>query len=128
MTATTNTTKPVAPSSVEPLAADLDAALRRLKLATVRRTAANAPAAGLTQTTPTSILNNAPRWSHPPGNQVVPSPWQATGSALSADLGLTRARDLRCGRSLASVIASWLSKTKEASWPTTRVYCEIMSL
>ncbi|SIG87582.1 IstB domain-containing protein ATP-binding protein [Mycobacteroides abscessus subsp. abscessus] len=34
--------------------------------------------ASLTQTRPTSILNNAPRWSHPPGNQVVPSPWQAT--------------------------------------------------
>ena len=32
----------------------------------------------MTQTTPTSILNNAPRWSHPTGNQVVPSPWQAT--------------------------------------------------
>ena len=32
----------------------------------------------MTQTTATSILNNAPRWSHPPGNQVVPSPWQAT--------------------------------------------------
>ena len=37
--------------------------------------------ASLTQTTPTSILNNAPRWSHPPGNQVVPSPWQATSGA-----------------------------------------------
>jgi len=35
----------------------------------------------LTQTPPTSILNNAPRWSHPPGNQVVPSPWQATNDA-----------------------------------------------
>ena len=34
--------------------------------------------ASLTQTKATSILNNAPRWSHPPGNQVVPSPWQAT--------------------------------------------------
>ena len=38
MTATTP--KPVAPTSVAPLAADLDAALRRLKLATVRRNAA----------------------------------------------------------------------------------------
>ncbi len=33
------TTKPVAPPSVPPLAADLDAGLRRLKLAAVRRTA-----------------------------------------------------------------------------------------
>ena len=46
------------------------------------RHTANAPdPASLTQTTPTSILNNAPRWSHPPGNQVVPSPWQATASS-----------------------------------------------
>ena len=44
--------------------------------------------AGLTQTTPTSILNNAPRWSHPPGNQVVPSPWQAT--VQSAHTGIAR--------------------------------------
>jgi DNA replication protein DnaC len=36
----TATIKPVAPTSVAPLAADLDAALRRLKLATVRRNAA----------------------------------------------------------------------------------------
>ena len=36
----------------------------------------------MTQTTPTAILNNAPRWSHPPGNQVVPSPWQATYGIL----------------------------------------------
>ena len=36
----TAATKPVAPTSVPPLAADLDAALRRLKLATVRRNAA----------------------------------------------------------------------------------------
>jgi DNA replication protein DnaC len=41
MTATgTDTVKPAAPASVAPLAADLDAALRRLKLATVRRNAA----------------------------------------------------------------------------------------
>ena len=32
----------------------------------------------MTQTAPTSILDNAPQWSHPPGNQVVPSPWQTT--------------------------------------------------
>ncbi len=38
MTAATNT-KPVAPKTIPPLPADLDAALRRLKLATVRRNA-----------------------------------------------------------------------------------------
>ena len=36
----TTTAKPVAPKTVAPRAADLDAALRRLKLATVRRNAA----------------------------------------------------------------------------------------
>jgi hypothetical protein len=40
MTATSaKTTKPVAPPSVPPLTADLDAGLRRLKLAAIRRTA-----------------------------------------------------------------------------------------
>ena len=24
------------------------------------------------------MLSNTTRWSHPPGNAVVPSPWQAT--------------------------------------------------
>ena len=24
------------------------------------------------------MLSNTTRWSHPPDNQVVPSPWQAT--------------------------------------------------
>ena len=24
------------------------------------------------------MINHTPRWSHPPGNAVVPSPWQAT--------------------------------------------------
>jgi hypothetical protein len=38
MTAATNT-KTVAPKTIPPLPADLDAALRRLKLATVRRNA-----------------------------------------------------------------------------------------
>ena len=41
--------------------------------------------ASLTQTRPTSILNNAPRWSHPPGNQVVPSPWQATPTSAAQE-------------------------------------------
>ena len=51
------------------------------------RPTANSPdPASLTQTNPTSILNSAPRWSHPPGNQVVPSPWQATGSLSATDL------------------------------------------
>lgn len=36
---TTAGTKAVAPNTIPPLAADLDAGLRRLKLATVRRTA-----------------------------------------------------------------------------------------
>jgi hypothetical protein len=38
MSTASNATKPVAPLSVPPLAADLDAGLRRLKLATIRRT------------------------------------------------------------------------------------------
>ena len=40
MTTAVTTAKAVPPKSVAPLAADLDAALRRLKLATVRRNAA----------------------------------------------------------------------------------------
>ena len=27
------------------------------------------------------MLSNTTRWSHPPDNQVVPSPWQATPPA-----------------------------------------------
>lgn len=38
----------------------------------------------LTPPPTTSILNNAPRWSLPSGNQVVPSPWQATGHSPMA--------------------------------------------
>lgn len=50
-------TKPVAPASVAPLAADLDAALRRLKLATVRRNAAEVLQVAKTQRwTPEEIL------------------------------------------------------------------------
>lgn len=57
MTATTNTAKPVDPPSVAPLAADLDAALRRLKLATVRRNAAEVLQVAKTQRwTPEEIL------------------------------------------------------------------------
>jgi len=37
--------------------------------------------ASLTQTTPTSILNNAPRWSIPLAIRWPPSPWQATCSS-----------------------------------------------
>src|SRR5208282_5451221 len=52
------------------------------------RPTANAPdPAKLTQTASTSILNNAPRWSHPPGNQVVPSPWQATAPQVRRFIG-----------------------------------------
>jgi hypothetical protein len=53
----TPTAKPVAPASVAPLAADLDAALRRLKLATVRRNAAEVLQVAKTQRwTPEEIL------------------------------------------------------------------------
>ena len=31
-----------------------------------------------TEITTICVLNNAPRWSHPRGNQMVPSPWRAT--------------------------------------------------
>jgi len=54
MTAATN---PVAPTSVPPLGADLDAALRRLKLATVRRNAAEVLQVAKTQRwTPEEVL------------------------------------------------------------------------
>lgn len=53
----TSPAKPVAPASVAPLAADLDAALRRLKLATVRRNAAEVLQVAKTQRwTPEEIL------------------------------------------------------------------------
>lgn len=53
----TAATKPVAPTSVPPLAADLDAALRRLKLATVRRNAAEVLQVAKTQRwTPEEVL------------------------------------------------------------------------
>ncbi|MGO9925663.1 MAG: IS21-like element helper ATPase IstB [Mycobacterium sp.] len=53
----TAATKPVAPKSVPPLAADLDAALRRLKLATVRRSAAEVLQVAKTQRwTPEEVL------------------------------------------------------------------------
>jgi DNA replication protein DnaC len=53
----TAATKPVAPKSVPPLAADLDAALRRLKLATVRRNAAEVLQVAKTQRwTPEEVL------------------------------------------------------------------------
>lgn len=53
----TTAAKPVAPSSAAPLAADLDAALRRLKLATVRRNAAEVLQVAKTQRwTPEEIL------------------------------------------------------------------------
>jgi DNA replication protein DnaC len=56
MTAATNV-KPVAPKSVAPLPADLDAALRRLKLATVRRNAAEILQVAKTQRwTPEEVL------------------------------------------------------------------------
>jgi DNA replication protein DnaC len=56
MTTTTNT-KPVAPKTIPPLAADLDAGLRRLKLATVRHTAPEVPLTAKTQRwTPEEVL------------------------------------------------------------------------
>jgi DNA replication protein DnaC len=54
----TAATKPVAPKSVLPLAADLDAALRRLKLATVRRNTADVLQVAKTQRwTPEEVLH-----------------------------------------------------------------------
>jgi hypothetical protein len=53
----TAATKPVAPATVAPLPADLDAALRRLKLATVRRNAAEVLQVAKTQRwTPEEVL------------------------------------------------------------------------
>lgn len=53
----TTGTKPVAPTSVPPLAADLDAGLRRLKLATVRRSAPEVLLTAKTQRwTPEEVL------------------------------------------------------------------------
>jgi hypothetical protein len=50
-------TKPVAPLSVPPLAADLDAGLRRLKLAAIRRTAPEVLITAKTQRwTPEEVL------------------------------------------------------------------------
>jgi DNA replication protein DnaC len=54
---TTTGTKAVAPTTIPPLAADLDAGLRRLKLATVRRTAAEVLHVAKTQRwTPEEVL------------------------------------------------------------------------
>ena len=54
---TTAGTKAVAPSTIPPLAADLDAGLRRLKLATVRRTAPEVLLTAKTQRwTPEEVL------------------------------------------------------------------------
>jgi DNA replication protein DnaC len=54
---TTTGTKTVAPKAVPPLAADLDAGLRRLKLATVRRTASEVLQVAKTQRwTPEELL------------------------------------------------------------------------
>ncbi|CAN5506814.1 hypothetical protein BH09ACT7_BH09ACT7_57810 [soil metagenome] len=56
-TAPANPTKPVAPLSVPPLAADLDAGLRRLKLAAIRRTAPEVLLTAKTQRwTPEEVL------------------------------------------------------------------------
>ena len=32
------------------------------------------------------MLTHTPRWSHPPGNEVVPSPWQAAHRTIVPDL------------------------------------------
>ena len=56
-TAPLTATKPVAPPSVPPLAADLDAGLRRLKLAAIRRTAPEVLITAKTQRwTPEEVL------------------------------------------------------------------------
>jgi DNA replication protein DnaC len=57
MTTTATNTKPVAPKTIPPLPADLNAALRRLKLATVRRNAPEVLAVAKTQRwTPEEVL------------------------------------------------------------------------
>ncbi|MFP1155720.1 ATP-binding protein, partial [Mycobacterium sherrisii] len=56
-TTSTKTVKPVAPPSLPPLAADLDAGLRRLKLAAIRRTAPEVLITAKTQRwTPEEVL------------------------------------------------------------------------
>ena len=39
------------------------------------------------------MLTHTTRWSHPPGNAVVPSPWQATIRARSHTQEARRVRD-----------------------------------
>src|SRR3978361_1491973 len=66
MTTASKATKPVAPPSVPPLAADLDAGLRRLKLAAVRRSAPEVLLTAKTQRwTPEEVLRTAEpqRWT-----------------------------------------------------------------
>lgn len=41
------------------------------------------------------MLKHANRWSHPPDNQVVPSPWQATDGELET----AKAKAMPSGRS-----------------------------
>ena len=121
MTATgTGTVKTAAPASVAPLAADLDAALRRLKLATVRRNAAEVLQVAKTQrwTPPlTGIRVDAfvvdPRGFHAHGprggqhlafavvavahHQPIPVLVDLTqvGVDVGGDLGLQRSREHR---------------------------------
>ncbi len=71
MTATTNTTKPVAPSSVAPLAADLDAALRRLRAgrgAPHRRRSAT----GVAKTQRWTPERSCGHWSRPRSPPAMP--------------------------------------------------------
>lgn len=82
-TASTKTPKPVAPPSVPQLAADLDAGLRRLKLAAIRRTASEVLLTAKTQRwTPEEVLrtlvetelaardaSTSPTDSRPPGSR-----------------------------------------------------------
>ena len=68
MTKTTplSTTTPVAPLSIPPLDADLDAGLRRLKLAAIRRTAPEVLITAKTQRwTPEEVLRTLVETRHP---------------------------------------------------------------
>ncbi|ODQ99110.1 hypothetical protein AWC25_23165 [Mycobacterium sherrisii] len=116
MTATgTGAAKTAAPSSVAPLAADLDVALRRLKLATVRRNAAEVLQVAKTQRwTPEEILrtlveaeiaarDSPSRWSPPTGTR------KASRARASGPATRWSSRSKFSAPNPSSAIATWRS-------------------
>ena len=83
MTTTAKEIKPVAPPSVPQLAADLDAGLRRLKLAAIRRTAPEVLLTAKTQRwTPEEVLSR--RTYHETHSAYLGDPSVTVGQALQA--------------------------------------------